>query len=149
VLLSSRRDTTRLGRRIARILRAGDLVLLSGDLGTGKTFLARSIARELGVPSSDPIASPTFTIVQEYATKIATLLHVDLYRVLDSSLGIDGEIARLGLRERLFDGAILVVEWGDMAVAQLGATPAIVVCLSMANGVRSARIQGARANELA
>ncbi len=99
--LASRRDTTRLGVRIAAALAPGDLVLLSGDLGAGKTFLARALARALGVPRELAIASPTFTLVQEYETPRGVLLHADLYRLRDDDRAkTELEIRRLGLAER-------------------------------------------------
>ncbi len=125
--LRSRRDTTRLGAAIARVLEPGDLVVLAGDLGAGKTFLARSIARSLGVTGA--VTSPTFTLVQEYATSRAPLLHVDLYRLRESKTPLSQEIARLGLRERRAEGAILLVEWGEDAISSLGGTPSLVVRL--------------------
>jgi tRNA threonylcarbamoyladenosine biosynthesis protein TsaE len=127
--LASRRDTTRLGAAIARALEPGDLVVLDGDLGAGKTFLAGAIAHALGVPARDAVTSPTFTLVHEYETPRATLLHVDLYRLLDSSAGVDTEVARLGLRERIAEGAIALVEWGAR-VPSLG-VPALVVSLAI------------------
>lgn len=125
--LRSRRDTQRLGATIAAALEGGDLVVLSGDLGAGKTFLVRAIARALGVKGA--VTSPTFTLVQEYATRRAPLVHADLYRVLGA--GVGAEVARLGLRERRREGAILVVEWGEGAVAALGGDPALAVSLAI------------------
>jgi tRNA threonylcarbamoyladenosine biosynthesis protein TsaE len=151
--LRTRRDTVRLARALAARLEAGDLVLLSGGLGAGKTFLARAIARALGVGERTAIASPTFTLVQEYATARAPVLHADLYRLLDAPAGLEAEVARLGLRERRAEGAILLVEWGDDALAALGGDPAFVVSIALATGAtgapeRIARVAGSRASAL-
>lgn len=130
--LPTRRDTTRLGARIAEVLAPGDLVLLTGDLGAGKTFLARAIARSLGVPASLAIASPTFTLVQEYDTPRAVLLHVDLYRLRsDDPAKTDAEIRRLGLAERRAEGAIVLVEWGEGHERELGGAVALAISLAM------------------
>ena len=143
--LRARRDTRRLGAAIARVLREGDLVILSGDLGAGKTFLVRAIARSLGAVG--PVTSPTFTLVHEYATPRGVLLHADLYRLLGDSLG--AEVARLGLRERRAEGAILVVEWGEDAAQALGGAPALVVSLAIGeNEERECRLSGARAGDI-
>ena len=112
---------------IARSLEPGDLVVLSGDLGAGKTFLARAIARALGV--GENVTSPTFALVQEYATRRAPLVHADLYRLRGPELAV--EVVRLGLRERRREGAILLVEWGEDAVAALGGEPALAVSLAI------------------
>jgi tRNA threonylcarbamoyladenosine biosynthesis protein TsaE len=133
-LLRTRRDTRRLGAEIARTLGRGDLVILSGDLGAGKTFLVRAVVRALGVTGR--VTSPTFTLVQEYATGRGVLAHVDLYRVLGDNL--PQELARLGLRERRGEGAMLLVEWGDAAVDALGGPPVRHVSLAIAG--ESARV---------
>ena len=147
--LSSRRETVRLARDVARVLAPGDLVLLSGDLGAGKTFLARALARALGVDARVAVASPTVTLLQEYATPRGELLHADLYRLLDSPAGIAAEVARLGLRERRAEGAIVVVEWGDDASGALGGDPALVIRLRVSSErERLATIEGTRASAL-
>ena len=129
--LASRRDTRQLGAAIARALEPGDLVMLEGPLGSGKTFLTRAIARALG--ARGPVTSPTFTLVREIATRRGVLLHADLYRLRGETLG--EETRRLGLRERRSEGCLLVVEWGMDALDALGGAPALVVALSH-GGVR-------------
>ncbi len=146
--LTSRRDTTRLGSRIAALLAPGDLVLVSGDLGAGKTFLSRAIARAMGVPTDVPIASPTFTLVQEYETPRGALLHSDLYRLRDDERAkTEVEIRRLGLAERRAEGAIVLVEWGEDYEHALGGDLGLAVSLShgSAGTHRLARLVGPRA----
>lgn len=146
--LRSRRDSTHLARRIADVLEPGDLVLLSGDLGAGKTFLARAIARGLGVGGEERIASPTFALVNEYVTKRGPLLHADLYRLLDVA-DLPAEIARLGLRERRDEGAIVLCEWGEDALPWLGAPAELRVLLSATkDGGRDVVLEGPRADRL-
>lgn len=128
--LASRRDTVRLGHAIAALLAPGDLAVLTGDLGAGKTFLARAIARGLGVPASRSIPSPTFTLVQEYVTPRGELLHADLYRLLDAQELLEVEVARLGLRDRRREGAIVVAEWAEDVKHLLGSEPEIEVRLT-------------------
>lgn len=145
--LDSRRATTRLGARIAKILSPGDLVLLSGGLGAGKTFLARAIARVLGVADEIAIASPTFTLVQEYELAgDRILLHADLYRLREAEPSkFEADVHRLGLRERLREGALVLIEWGDEAAPLLG-EPALRVDLERTGPrTRRANLSGARA----
>jgi tRNA threonylcarbamoyladenosine biosynthesis protein TsaE len=138
-------DTRRLGRSIGVRLRGGDLVLLSGGLGAGKTTLAGAIARALGVRG--PVTSPTFALVHEYETaRGVPLLHADLYRLLGD--GLASEVARLGLRERRDDGAILVVEWGEDAAGLLGGAPSLAVRLELSGAGRVAALGGARAGDI-
>ena len=149
--LASRRDTTRLGVRIAAALLPGDLVLLAGDLGAGKTFLARAIARALGVPTELAIASPTFTLVQEYETPRGVLLHADLYRLRgDDRSKTELEIRRLGLAERRGEGAMVVVEWGEGYERALGGDLGLLVVLTHreTGTLRTARLEGPRAESL-
>lgn len=106
LMLASLDDTAALGARIAAHLRKGDAIALGGDLGAGKTTLARTILRALGVGESIP--SPTFTLVQSYQTSLP-VHHYDLYRIED-----EREIDELGLSEALEDGAALI-EWPERA----------------------------------
>lgn len=106
-LLPDKAATTRLATDLAPLLRAGDLLLLDGPLGAGKTFFARALGRALGLPSDERVTSPTFTLVHQYATQ-PRLVHADLYRLSDDERGV----FELGLLPERDDGALLVVEWG-------------------------------------
>jgi len=131
--LPTRRATTRLGKAIAGALRPGDLVLLSGSLGAGKTFLARAICRALGVPHEVTVASPTFALIHEYRNDRGPLLHVDLYRLEDPRA-----VAQLGLREALAEGTMALVEWGERFSAELGAEGLLVQLSTDERGRRAA-----------
>jgi tRNA threonylcarbamoyladenosine biosynthesis protein TsaE len=106
-ILADEEETEALGARIAALIRPGDVLALYGDLGAGKTTLARGILRGLGFEGD--VASPTFSIVIAYDppdTRLP-LAHVDLYRIEDP-----GELEELALDEALADGA-LVIEWPE------------------------------------
>jgi tRNA threonylcarbamoyladenosine biosynthesis protein TsaE len=104
----SEEETVDLGRGLGRALKGGELLLLEGDLGYGKTVFARGIAASLGVPA-DEVSSPSFTLVHEYKGGRVPLFHLDLYR-LDGS---DEEIGALGIEEILAAGGVVLVEWGE------------------------------------
>jgi tRNA threonylcarbamoyladenosine biosynthesis protein TsaE len=134
VPLPTRRATVQLARRLGAALAGGDLVVLSGDLGAGKTFLSRAICRALGVPTEIPVTSPTFTLVHEYDGRLP-LRHADLYR-----LGGEDELAQLGLREQRAEGAVLLVEWGAPYLAALGGDGLLLDIAVSPSGQREARL---------
>jgi len=103
--------TMALGARIAAGLGRGDSVALTGDLGAGKTTLARAVLTALGVRETMP--SPTFTLVQSYLTPRLQVRHYDLYRIEQ-----EAELDELGLDEALEDGAVLI-EWPERAGSRL------------------------------
>lgn len=104
-------ETFSLAARVGTILRAGDVVALSGDLGAGKTVFAKGIARALGV--QEEVVSPTFTLVREYEGAVP-LVHVDVYR-LDHLQ----ELHDVGFDELVGGRSVMVVEWGDRVSALL------------------------------
>jgi tRNA threonylcarbamoyladenosine biosynthesis protein TsaE len=107
----SAEETRSLGARIGSILRAGDVVSLSGDLGAGKTVFAKGVAAALGV--LDDVVSPTFTLVREYAAPVP-FVHIDVYR-----LDRFQELHDLGFDELVSGTTVTVVEWGDRISALL------------------------------
>ncbi len=102
-VLADEAATTSFGARLAALLEPGEVIALEGDLGAGKSTLARGLIRALGVQGEVP--SPTFTLIQQYDTAYLMVAHVDLYRIEDA-----GEVEELGLEDALDYGA-LVVEW--------------------------------------
>jgi tRNA threonylcarbamoyl adenosine modification protein YjeE len=108
VYLADDAATAALGARLATVLRPGDLVLLSGGLGAGKTALARAIIRTLMAEATLDVPSPSFALVQPYAAPGGPILHADLYR-----LATERDADELGLFERA--DAIVLVEWPDRA----------------------------------
>jgi tRNA threonylcarbamoyladenosine biosynthesis protein TsaE len=100
-------ETIALGESIARQLPPQAVVLLIGDLGAGKTTLAKGIVKGLGAAQPDDVSSPTFTLIHEYGTA-KPVYHVDLYRLDDAR-----EVASLGLDELFDREAIVLIEWGE------------------------------------
>lgn len=116
-------DTQRAGADFAALLRPGDVVLMSGALGAGKTTFVKGVARGLGV--HERVTSPTFTMVRPHDAHneqgITTLHHADVYRV--ESLG---EVLDLDLGELVEEAAVALVEWGDLAAPVFGADALVI-----------------------
>lgn len=107
ILLHDPAATGRLGHAVASLARPGDLILLSGDLGAGKTTFIKAMAHGLGI---DPVlvTSPTFAIIHEYAEGSIPLVHADLYR-----LGHGADIMETGLEEYIAGDYAVVIEWAE------------------------------------
>jgi tRNA threonylcarbamoyladenosine biosynthesis protein TsaE len=105
-------ETIEVGRKLARLLQPPQLLLLRGDLGTGKTTLVKGIAEALDAAEADEVTSPTFTLIHEYDGaqdgRSVKLFHLDVYR-------LEGErqLETLGLDELLTQDALVLVEWGE------------------------------------
>jgi tRNA threonylcarbamoyladenosine biosynthesis protein TsaE len=105
-------DTIEVGRKLAKLLKPPQLLILRGDLGTGKTTLVKGIAQALDAAEADEVTSPTFTLIHEYVGtqngKPVKLFHLDVYR-------LEGErqLETLGLDELLTPDALVLVEWGE------------------------------------
>jgi tRNA threonylcarbamoyladenosine biosynthesis protein TsaE len=101
-------DTEALAASLGRLLRAGDVIGLVGDLGAGKTVFVKGLARGLGVPAETLVTSPTFTLVHIYEEGRTPLFHVDLYRLDDESQLLD-----VGLDDLYRRDGVVAVEWMD------------------------------------
>jgi tRNA threonylcarbamoyladenosine biosynthesis protein TsaE len=124
---SSSAETEAAGEQFGRELRPGDLVLLAGELGAGKTTFVRGVVRGSGSPAH--VASPTFQLVRVYSGPVQ-IAHVDLYR-----LEAGAELVDLGLEELLDQGAVLV-EWGDRLEAGLNAPAGALLSIEHLGGDR-------------
>ena len=107
IKIKNKNETREFGLRLGRALKAGDIVALAGDLGTGKTALTGYIAEGMGI--KEQITSPTFTIVAEHGGERLKLYHFDVYRVSDPD-----ELYEIGLDEYLFGEGVCVIEWADL-----------------------------------
>lgn len=111
VLTRSPEETASLGQALGGLLRAGDVLLLQGTLGAGKTLLTQGVAKGIGI--SDYVTSPTFILVNQYNGPL-TLYHVDLYRIEAAAEAVD-----LGLDDYFFGDGVCVVEWPERAMAAM------------------------------
>ena len=139
-------ETERAGEEFSQLLRPGDVVLLSGPLGAGKTTFVRGLARGLGV--LERATSPTFTIVRQHECHndlgITTLHHADVYRV--TSLD---EVLDLALGELVEEAAVAVVEWGELAAPVFGADVVTVSIAVTSDEGRTIDVDGAGARDRA
>ena len=110
---SSQEETIALGRTLGSLLREGDVLVLTGDLGAGKTQLTKGIARGMGILGD--ITSPTFTIEMVYEGERMPLYHFDLYRLVDA-----GELEDIGFYDVLGGDGPCVIEWGERFVDEIG-----------------------------
>ena len=108
IVTHSAEETRKLGARLAEHLRPGDVVLLQGDLGAGKSEFARGVARGLGI--SGPVPSPSFTILNVYDEGRLPMYHFDWYRIHDPD-----EIGEMGFEEQLHGDGAALIEWSERA----------------------------------
>ena len=137
---ASATDTQAAGDAFAGLLRAGDVVLLEGQLGAGKTTFTQGVAKGLGV--IERVTSPTFTVVRQHEchgdSGIATLHHADVYRVEHL-----GEVLDLALGELVEEDAVAVVEWGELAASVFGANVLTVAFCINSDESRTLEVAGA------
>ena len=106
LILNSEKETIEFGKKIAENLKVGDVIVLTGDLGSGKTKLTEGILTYFGLQNE--ISSPTFTIVNEYQTENFPIYHFDVYRLSDSD-----EFLNIG-GEEYFEKGVCIIEWGEI-----------------------------------
>ena len=123
-------ETFALAKRVADKLKGGEIILLNGDLGAGKTTFTKGLARALGV--KETVTSPTFTYVKEYDGRL-TLYHFDMYRVSDAD-----EVYELGLEEYFYKGGVVIVEWNKFDDVR---NPIIINVKSLGGNLREFEIQ--------
>lgn len=135
----SAEETEAAGEALARALRPGDVVLLTGELGAGKTTFARGVGRGLGARGR--VTSPTFTLVHEHACDndlgVARLEHADLYRTGDAA-----EVLDLALGELVEESAVALVEWGDLAPSAFGRDVLVVDLCVEGDDARRVTVSG-------
>ena len=133
----SEEETIAAGEQLARALPSRATVLLIGNLGAGKTTLAKGIVKGLGAASPEDVSSPTFTLIHEYG-EAPKVYHIDLYRI-DTAR----ELESLGLDEMLEQEAVVLVEWGERFPQVWPAERIEVRLEALENGVREIRVGGA------
>lgn len=107
IISQSVKDTVDIGKKISRNLKASDIICLFGELGSGKTVLAKGIAQGLGI-KPDKVISPSFVLIRQYSQSRLPLYHFDLYRLKECS-----DIIGLGYEEYLYGDGVSLIEWAD------------------------------------
>lgn len=129
-------DTEAFARRVAKILRPGDLICLDGEMGVGKTTFVQGLARGLG--SVAQVSSPTFALIQEYSDSRIPLVHGDAYRLRSAA-----DLADVfSVDEALGEGAVVVMEWASRVVEALPDEYLAISILAMERGTRIFNLWG-------
>ena len=126
-------DTYAFAKKVADKLKGGEVIILRGDLGAGKTTFTKGLAKALGV--EETVTSPTFTYVKEYYGRLP-LYHFDMYRVADAD-----EVYELGLEEYFYKGGVVVVEWNKFDDVK---DPLVIDMKAVGEGVREFEINDER-----
>ncbi|NQT95892.1 MAG: tRNA (adenosine(37)-N6)-threonylcarbamoyltransferase complex ATPase subunit type 1 TsaE [Candidatus Omnitrophica bacterium] len=129
-------ETKRMGERLAKLFKGGEVIALSGELGSGKTTFTKGIARGLGVKDPEYVNSPSFVLIKEYKGKL-NLYHFDLYR-LDNL----GDIEYIGIQEYLDDNGVVVIEWAEKLQSLLPKEHIKISISIMGNNKRRLQAQG-------
>ncbi|MCL6626357.1 tRNA (adenosine(37)-N6)-threonylcarbamoyltransferase complex ATPase subunit type 1 TsaE [Alicyclobacillus shizuokensis] len=113
----SAQETKELGRVLGRLLKPADVVLLSGDLGTGKTTFAKGVAEGLGI--GQEVTSPTFTLIAEYEDGRIPFVHMDLYRLYEEGGPMAAELDEIGFSDYLEGRAAVLIEWPKAVLGEM------------------------------
>ncbi len=137
----STEETTRLGRRLAAEIRAPETILLIGDLGSGKTTLAKGIIEGLGAARPENVLSPTFSLIHEYEGT-PKVYHVDLYR-----LDRVPELETLGLEDLWDRPVVVLIEWGEKFLRQLPGRRTEIRLVDLGEDLREIRVEPSEAHD--
>lgn len=134
----SAEETFLLGERLGKACKAGDIILLNGDLGVGKTVFSKGLGKGLGI--TEPISSPTFTVLQIYEEGRLPLYHFDVYRIADIE-----EMDEIGYEDYFYGGGVCLIEWAELIREILPSeTIAVTIAKDLKKGFdfRSITIEG-------
>lgn len=134
---NSPEETIAVGREIAFLLTPPKLVVLTGDLGAGKTTLIKGIAEGFNAASEEDVTSPTFTLIHEYRGPEVTLYHIDLYRI-----DTPRELDTLALDDLMTENSVLLIEWGEKFLRLQRERDAQIVLETTSEGRRKIKILG-------